>query len=74
MEDIACNCVAAGKACSMHNCTCPREGPSCTIYCKCDAGIHCYYGNDVEDGEDEYHKTGVEKEQAVDVDEVYEGE
>ena len=43
LQVIACNCTAAGKACSTQSCSCNREGISCTVYCKCESGVSCFH-------------------------------
>ena len=53
IDVISCNCKAAGKACSTHNCSCHRERLSCSVYCKCESGVICCNPNKSEDGEDD---------------------
>lgn len=53
IDVISCNCKAAGKACSTHNCSCHHERLSCTVYCKCESGVNCYNPNKYEDGTDD---------------------
>lgn len=53
IDVISCNCKAAGKSCSTHNCSCHRERLSCSVYCKCESGVNCCNPNKSEDGGDD---------------------
>lgn len=65
IKAIACNCTAAGKACSTLSCSCHKEGLSCTVYCKCESGINCCNPSKADDNDDD--QEGFEQEEVDDL-------